>query len=98
MENTSLTLTGKWVRQHAEKHIGANEKDPRNIPLRPCDFKLIPVMWRSPDNVVRGKYSGSSVLQLETFDDGILNLVIDHRSGAMPLSFWKTRKVRGQVT
>lgn len=98
MENTSLTLSGEWVEQHAAKHIGTNEKDPRNIPLRPCDFELIPAMWRNPDNVARGKYAGSSVLQLETFDGGMLNLAIDHRSGAMPLSFWKTKKVRGQVT
>ena len=77
MENTSLTLSGEWVEQHAAKHIGTNEKDPRNIPLRPCDFELIPAMWRNPDNVARGKYAGSSVLQLETFDGGMLNLAID---------------------
>ena len=90
LENTSLTLTGDWVKQHAGKHIGENEKDPRNIPLTPGDFELIPSLWRDPDSVLRGKYAGSSVLQMETLDGGLLNLVIDHRSGAMPLSFWKT--------
>lgn len=94
MENTSLTLTGDWVRQHAGKHIGENEKDPRNIPLMPGDFELVPSLWRNPDSVLRGKYAGSSVLQMETLDGGILNLVIDHRSGAMPLSFWKEKGPR----
>ena len=94
MENTSLTLTGDWVRQHASKHIGENEKDPRNIPLTPGDFELIPSLWRDPGSVVRGKYAGSSVLQMETFDGGLLSLVIDHRSGAMPLSFWKEKSPR----
>ena len=94
MENTSLTLTGDWVNQHAGKHIGENETDPRNIPLTPGDFELIPSLWRDPEHVARGKYAGSSVLRMETFDGGILNLVIDHRSGAMPLSFWKEKGPR----
>jgi len=51
-------------------------------------------MWRDPDSVTRGKYAGSSVLQMETLDGGLLNLVIDHRSGAMPLSFWKAKSPR----
>ena len=97
LENTSLTVTGDWVKQHANKHIGANETRSTNIPLQPGDYELIPTLWRSPDSVSPGKYKGSSVLKLETIDGGILNLVIDHRSGAMPLSFWK-EKARAGVT
>ena len=97
LENTSLTVTGDWVKQHANKHIGTNETRPTNIPLQPGDYELIPTLWRSPDSVSPGKYKGSSVLKLDTIDGGILNLVIDHRSGAMPLSFWK-EKARAGVT
>jgi len=96
LENTSLSLTGEWVAQHASKHMGENEKDPHNIPLAAGDFELIPSLWRNPDRVVRGKYAGSSVLTMETFDGGILNLVIDHRSGAMPLSFYKQKMPEGR--
>ena len=98
LENTSLTISGSWVKQHAGKHIGANEVGPQNVPLTPGDFELLPSIWRNPDGVERGKYAGSSVLKLDTFDGCVLKLVIDHRSGAMPLSFWKMENVRGQVT
>ena len=97
LENTSLTVTGDWVKQHAGKHIGANETRSTNIPLQQGDYELIPTIWRSPDSVAPGKYKGSSVLKLDTIDGGTLNLVIDHRSGAMPLSFWK-EKARAGVT
>ena len=96
LENTSLSITGEWVEQHASKHIGENEKDKRNIPLTPGDFELIPSLWRNPDSVIPGNYPGSSVLTMETFDGGILNLAIDHRSGAMPLSFFKQKMSAGR--
>ena len=98
LENTSLTVSGNWVKQHAGKHVGANETNTQNMPLLPGDFELLPSVWRNPDGVERGKYAGSSVLTLDTFDGCVLKLVIDHRSGAMPLSFWKMKNVRGQVT
>jgi hypothetical protein len=92
LKNTSLTISGDWVKQHAGKHIGENEQRSTNIPLEAGDYELIPTLWRSPEFVDPGKYAGSSVLGLETIDGGILRLVIDHRSGAMPLSFWKEKK------
>jgi len=94
LENTSLTIKGEWVKQHAGKHVGEGETDDRNEPLTPGDFELIPSLWRNPDRVECGKYAGSSVLELDTLDDCVLRLVIDHRSGAMPLSFWKTKSPR----
>lgn len=94
LENTSLTVRGEWVAQHAGKHLAGSETDQRNIPLVPGDFELLPSLWRNPDLVLPGKYKGSSVLGLETFDECVLMLAIDHRSGAMPLSFWKTKSPR----
>ena len=95
LENTSLTFTGDWVRQHAGKHVGANETNPQNEPLTPGDFELLPSIWRTPDGVEKGKYAGASILTLDTFDGCVLKLVIDHRSGAMPLSFWKMKNPGG---
>lgn len=91
LANTSLSLPENWLR-HLSDHIGENETDPRNNPLQPGDFDLLPTLWRNPDRVKIGDYNKSALLELDTFDGNTLELVIDLRSGAMPKTLYKKKR------
>ena len=89
LSGTSFSVRQDWIAKHVGKHVGAAETDPRNVPLDPGDFELLPSIWRNPDRIVPGKWPGSAVFELDTFDDGILALTVKAVDGATPLTFFK---------
>lgn len=89
LSGTSFSVRQDWIAKHVGKHVGAAETDPRNVPLDPGDFELLPSIWRNPDRIVSGKWPGSAVFELDTFDDGILALTVKAVDGATPLTFFK---------
>ena len=91
-DGRNLSISHAIIKEHVSKHVGENEKDPRNMPLTLADFELIPSMWRKPDRVKPGRY-GRDVLELETFDGGVLNLIVDPTIGIA--SFWKMKNPGG---
>ena len=79
------------LRDHIEgKHIGKNEKDPRSVPLAPADFELIPSLWRRPDYVTPS--GGRFILEMETFDQSVLTMIIRRDGGIATIYKRKTRE------
>ena len=83
LKDKSFTLKGDWLDNprvdggtHRD-HFEPREKDPRNIPLTSGDLDLIPTLWRTPDHVVKGGYTGSFTCEVDTIDGGILRMVVD---------------------
>lgn len=83
LKDKCFTVDGSWLDEPRSNggshrdHFEPKEKDPRNIPLTDGDLELIPTLWRKPDSVEDGGYKGSVVCSLETFDGGILRMVVD---------------------
>ena|GEM_PF-1045208 len=101
LKDKSFTLNGDWLEKprktggtHRE-HFEPLEKDPRNIPLTSGDLDLIPTLWRRPDRVLPGEFSGSFVCQLETFDGGILNMVVDVKRTPVIHTLYKNKPGMG---
>ncbi|MBQ4385667.1 MAG: hypothetical protein II823_07110 [Kiritimatiellae bacterium] len=83
-----LSISHNIFKDHLHIHVGAEEHDRRNIPLTKGDFELLPAMWRKPDKVSPAKH-GRSHLEFNTFDGGVLNLIVDPDIGIV--SFYKTK-------
>ena len=90
-DGRNLSISHNIIIDHIVKHIGENEKDPRNLPLSRADFELIPAMWHKPDD--HSIKDGKEHLTLATFDGGMLHLFIDQKRGGIS-TFYKTK---GQV-
>ena len=90
-DGRNLSISHNIFAQHISKHFGENEKDPRNMPLSRGDFELLPAMWRDPDDVARER--NRDHLTFETFDGGILNLIVDAVKGIV--GFWKMKNPKG---
>ncbi len=91
-DGRNLSISHAIIRDHISKHIGAAERERRNIPLTADDFEFLPIMWRKPSRVLKGK-GNSDVLELETLDDAYLYAVVD-RDGIGIRTFYKTRHRR----
>ena len=89
-DGRNLSLSHNIIADHIKKHIGENDRDSRNVPLEPGDFKLIPAIWRKPDEVIKSK--NCDHLKLEAFD-GTLNLIVDPNRGIV--SFYKQKNPGG---
>ena len=80
-DGRSLSISHTIIEQHiAKKHLGENEKHPRNVPLTKEDFELIPTLWREgtekPANSERRK-----AYEMETVDGHILRMIVDNFTG-----------------
>ena len=91
-DGRNLSISHAIIRDHISKHIGAAERDKRNIPLTEDDFEFLPIMWRKPSRVLKG-VGNRDVLELETLDDAYLYAVVD-RDGIGIRTFYKTRHRR----
>lgn len=86
-DGRNLSLSHAIINEHIRKHVGANDRDSRNVPLDIGDFELLPAAWRKPDRVVRE--NGCDHLELDTFD-GILHVIVDPVSGISTIYKQKT--------
>lgn len=82
-----LSISHTLFKDHIHKHFGEEERDRRNIPLTIGDFELLPTIWRHPNHIAKRK--GNDWLKLETFDGGLLNLIVHPSKGIV--SFYKTK-------
>ena len=101
LKDKAFALKGDWLDKprksggtHRE-HFEPLEKDPRNIPLTSGDLDLIPTLWRNPDRVIPGDFTGSFVCQLDTFDGGILNMVVDVKRTPVIHTLYKNKPGMG---
>ena len=90
-DGRNLSISHTIFDEHLHKHFGDEERDRRNIPLERGDFELIPAMWRKPDRVT--EEHNRARLEFDTFDGGILNLIVDPVKGIS--SFWKMKNPGG---
>ena len=90
-DGRNLSISHTIFDEHLHKHFGDDERDRRNIPLERGDFELIPAMWRKPDRVT--EEHNRDHLEFDTFDGGILNLIVDPVKGIS--SFWKMKNPGG---
>ena len=101
LKDKAFTLTSDWLDKPRKtggdhhEHFGALETDPRNIPLTAGDLDLIPTLWRNPDNVLPGDFRDSFVCQLETFDGGVLNMVVDVKRTPVIHTLYKNKPGMG---
>lgn len=86
-----LPLSHNFFAEHLSKHAGANESDPRNVPLSRSDYELLPTIWRAPDRVSKSR--GNDHLELDALDGGVLHLFVSPSSGIR--SFYKERSPGG---
>ena len=80
-DGRSLSISHTIIEQHiAKKHLGENEKHPRNVPLTKEDFELVPTLWREgtekPANSERRK-----AYEMETVDGHTLRMIVDDFRG-----------------
>ena len=92
LENTSLSITKDLV-VHLDKsdHYLSDARE-GNMPVMEEDLDLLPSVWRAPDVVTQGARKDSAVLEFDTFDEGILVLVVDLRNGALANTLYKKRQ------
>ena len=86
-DGRNLSISHNIFKDHLHIHVGAEEHDRRNIPLTKGDFELLPAMWRKPSKV--NKERSRDHLEFETFDGGVLNLIVDPVKGIV--SFYKMK-------
>lgn len=97
LKDKAFTLNGDWLDKPRKSggthrdHFEPRENDPRNIPLTSGDLDLIPSLWRSPHNVIEGKIKGFFVCQMETFDGGVINMVVDVKRTPVIHTLYKNR-------
>ncbi len=67
------------LRKNVDTHVGENEKDGRNLPLRPEDFDLIPSILAEPDKIGISRAGGDrrepSVEFVKRLDDDFVAVV-----------------------
>ena len=90
-DGRNLSISHNIFAEHLGKHFGDKERDRRNMPLTVGDFELLPAMWRKPDSVAKER--NRDHLAFETFDGGILNLIVDPIKGIVGL--WKMKNPKG---
>ena len=101
LKDKAFALKGDWLDKPRKTggthrvHFEPLEKDPRNIPLTSGDLDLIPTLWRKPDRVLPGDFKGSFICQLETFDGGILNMVVDVKRTPVIHTLYKNKPGMG---
>ncbi len=87
-----VSLSHNYFKEHLQKHYQKNETRKDNIPLEDSDYELLPSLWRKPDSVKDGD-EGRSILKMETFDGGTLQLIYDPNEGIR--SFYKKKNPQG---
>ena len=101
MKSKSLTIKSEWLDKPRKdgtthrQHFKPLESDPRNIPLTDGDFDLVPTLWRDPDRVSPGDFPGSFICELETFDGGILKMVVDVKRTPVMHTLYKNKPGMG---
>ncbi len=82
VKDKSFTVKSKWLDKPRKdgtthrQHFAPLESDARNIPLTDGDLDLIPTLWRSPDRVIPGDFPGSIICELDTFDGGVVRMIV----------------------
>ncbi|MBR2839474.1 MAG: hypothetical protein IKE55_11855 [Kiritimatiellae bacterium] len=83
----SLSLSHQFFVEHGGKHL-----DP-NVPyehLTMQDFELLPCLWRKPDRTLPTRDPNRTQLELDTFDNWVIVMIVDARNGIK--SIQKRRK------
>ena len=89
-EQSGLTISRDWMRDHGRKHENPSGKGKRNMPITSGDWELLPSLWHNPDRVTVTK-PGELELMLGTLDGGTLFLGVRLKTGRA-LTFQKRRR------
>lgn len=74
----SVSLSRQFFVEHGSKHLDPNEPYEH---LEKQDFELVPWIWRKPDRVLPTRDPNRKQLELDTFDDWTLLMIVDGRNG-----------------
>lgn len=91
-EQSGLTISRDWMRDHGRKHENPSGKGKRNMPITSGDWELLPSLWHNPDKVTVTK-PGELELMLDTLDGGTLFLGVRLKTGRA-LTFQKRRRLK----
>ena len=75
-----------------KRHLGAAEKDGRNIPLKESELAIIPHVWRTPDRVETDEKRGGIIFELDSCDGGTYCLVVRRYKQAAELKTFYKKK------
>lgn len=89
-EQSGLTISRDWMRDHGRKHENPSGKGGKNMTITPGDWELLPSLWHNPDEVTVSK-PGELELILDTLDGGTLFLGVRLKTGRA-LTFQKRRR------
>lgn len=101
VKSKSLTIKSDWLDKPRKDgtthrhHFFPLESDPRNIPLTDGDLDLVPSLWREPDRVSAGDFPGSFICEMETFDGGVLKMVVDVKRTPVLHTLYKNKPGMG---
>ena len=87
----ALTMPGSMVKHEFVKHYGPAEKEQSNIPLTEADMRMLPNVWRFPDQVRKSKKGGLYVEQRSADGSWYRLVITDHPKEVKFHTYYKVK-------